>query len=170
MVETGWDCSFVSQTRNVQKHGGALAVMLASQDNANLTDYIVGDDGTGGGIRIPAVMITKEDGKKIIDWLGAASPSELAQVEIQADFMIDYYGNNEVNVELFYTSSDDYSMDFIRNMARYIEPMIEQVKFEPRAVTYQCRECEQSWKERNCLSDGRYCAMMHSSSLDITGE
>ena len=61
--------------------------------------------------------------------------------------MIDYFGNNEVNVELFYTSSDDYSMDFIRNMAPYIEPMIEQVKFVPRSVSYSCRQCEEEWKQ-----------------------
>ena len=72
-------------------------------------------------------------------------------------------------MEVFYTSSDDYSMDFIRNMARYIEPMVKQVKFEPRSVSYACRNCDSDWKRENCLSDGRYCAMLHSSSLDITG-
>lgn len=119
-----------------------MSLIISDVDNVNLTDTILGDDGTGGGIRIPALMMTKEDGNKIIEWLGRASPSELAQIELHADFMIDYFGNNEVNVELFYTSSDDYSMDFIRNMARYIEPMIEQVKFEPRSVSYSCRQCD----------------------------
>ncbi len=27
------------------------------------------DDGTGGGIRIPSMIISKADGNKILDWL-----------------------------------------------------------------------------------------------------
>lgn len=27
------------------------------------------DDGTGGGIRIPSMLISKTDGNKILDWL-----------------------------------------------------------------------------------------------------
>ncbi len=27
------------------------------------------DDGTGGGIRIPSMLIQKTDGNKILDWL-----------------------------------------------------------------------------------------------------
>jgi hypothetical protein len=69
LVKHNWDCSYVWQTRNVQKHGGAMALIISDRDNVNLTEAILGDDGTGGGIRIPAVMMTKEDGNIIIDWL-----------------------------------------------------------------------------------------------------
>jgi hypothetical protein len=35
------------------------------------------DDGTGGGIRIPSMLIGRTDGKKLIDWLKTASSKEL---------------------------------------------------------------------------------------------
>jgi hypothetical protein len=35
------------------------------------------DDGTGGGIRIPSMLISKEDGKKLIDFLKRSSAEEL---------------------------------------------------------------------------------------------
>lgn len=63
-----------------------MSLIISDVDNVNLTEAILGDDGTGGGIRIPALMMSKEDGSKIIDWLARASPSELASIELHADF------------------------------------------------------------------------------------
>ena len=41
--------------------------------------------------------------------------------------------------------------------------------FEPKFVTHQCRRCGSDYKTKNCVSDGRYCAMRHAYNLDITG-
>lgn len=35
------------------------------------------DDGTGGGIRMPAMLIGKTDGKKLIDFLKRQSEEEI---------------------------------------------------------------------------------------------
>jgi hypothetical protein len=42
------------------------------------------DDGTGGGIRIPSMLIGKTDGKKLIDYLKRASNEELEQTAVMA--------------------------------------------------------------------------------------
>jgi len=36
----------------------------------------MGDDGTGGGIRIPSMLISKPDGEKILDWFTKATEEE----------------------------------------------------------------------------------------------
>ena len=72
--------------------------------------------------------------------------------------------NNSVNIELFYTSSDDRSLDFIRNMAEYLEPIIQQITFEPKFVSWACPRCDSDFKRKNCISDGKYCAFSNAAS------
>lgn len=88
---------------------------------------------------------------------------------MQADFLIEYRTSNEVSLELWYTSSDDTSLDFIRNIAKFIEPLIQHVDLQPRFVTHACPACDAEYKRKNCLSDGKYCAMRHQASLHIDG-
>lgn len=37
----------------------------------------MGDDGTGAGLRIPAVMISKKDGMELINFMKSATDKEL---------------------------------------------------------------------------------------------
>ena len=48
MVERG-DCSFVTQARNIERAGGALALIIDSF-NEDISNLILSDDGTGAGI------------------------------------------------------------------------------------------------------------------------
>jgi len=59
MVESTPKCSFVTQTRNIERAGGALALIIDS-NNEDVTDVMLSDDGTGAGIRIPAMLINKK--------------------------------------------------------------------------------------------------------------
>jgi hypothetical protein len=58
LVEASKKCSFVTQTRNIARAGGALALII-DQDNEDVTDVILKDDGRGAGIQIPAMLINK---------------------------------------------------------------------------------------------------------------
>ena len=59
MVESTSKCSFVTQTRNIERQGGALALIIDSK-NENVTEVTLSDDGKGAGIRIPAMLINKK--------------------------------------------------------------------------------------------------------------
>ena len=48
--------------------GGALAIIVDPMEE-DIKDVILSDDGTGAGIRIPAMLINKEDGDKLKDFL-----------------------------------------------------------------------------------------------------
>ena len=63
MVDRG-NCTFVTKVRNVQRIGGALALVIDNTDE-NLDRVIMTDDGTGSDIFIPALMITKSDGDRL---------------------------------------------------------------------------------------------------------
>jgi hypothetical protein len=67
MVDSG-NCSYVTQVRNIEKMGAALAIIIDPMEE-DITDVILSDDGTGAGIRIPAMMINKYDGKVLKEYI-----------------------------------------------------------------------------------------------------
>ena len=56
--------------------GVAVAIIIDDADG-NIDDVIMADDGTGGGIRIPSMIISKTEGLKLIDFLKRASDQEI---------------------------------------------------------------------------------------------
>lgn len=52
------DCSFVEKVRFMEEAGAGLGIIV---DNAkeNITRIVMSDDGSGAGLRIPAVLISK---------------------------------------------------------------------------------------------------------------
>lgn len=64
LVERG-NCSFVKKVRNVEHAGGSMAVIIDNKKGEIVEKVIMVDDGTGSGIKIPSMLISKKDGKKI---------------------------------------------------------------------------------------------------------
>lgn len=65
-------CSFVKKVRNMENIGAAVAIIVDDNEE-DIDNIIMSDDGTGGGIRIPAMLIGRTDGKKLIDFLKNAN-------------------------------------------------------------------------------------------------
>jgi len=70
------------------------------------------DDGTGAGIRIPSVLVSKSDGQKLTDFMRTASQSELDQISVLIDFDMTR-PDNRVEYDLWYSSSNDLALDFL---------------------------------------------------------
>jgi len=62
----------VTKVRNIEKAGGSLAVIIDDSNN-NVRDIIMSDDGTGAGIRIPSMLISKKDGQILKNFLKTAT-------------------------------------------------------------------------------------------------
>lgn len=56
--------------------GVAVAIIIDDSEE-DIEGVIMSDDGTGGGIRIPSMLIGKTDGRKLIDFLKRASEEEI---------------------------------------------------------------------------------------------
>ncbi len=67
IVERG-NCSFVRKVRNIE-HAGGLAAVVVDKKMEDVEYVIMSDDGTGSGIRIPSMLIGKNDGNKLMSWL-----------------------------------------------------------------------------------------------------
>jgi hypothetical protein len=61
MIADRGSCSFVTKVRNMQNLGAAVAIVVDNSDE-DINEIVMSDDGTGAGIRIPSMLISKSDG------------------------------------------------------------------------------------------------------------
>jgi hypothetical protein len=75
IVERG-DCSFVKKVRNMENIGVAVGIIINDSDE-DINNIVLSDDGTGGGLRIPSMLIGKTEGKKLLDFIKRGSQIEI---------------------------------------------------------------------------------------------
>jgi len=68
MVADRGGCSFVKKVRSMENAGVAVAIVVDSTDE-DINSIVMSDDGSGAGIRIPSMLISKADGAKLVDFL-----------------------------------------------------------------------------------------------------
>lgn len=71
MADRG-DCTFVEKVRNIEEAGAGLAVIVDSKKE-DVSKIVMSDDGSGAGLRIPSMLISYEDGQKLIDFFKTAT-------------------------------------------------------------------------------------------------
>ena len=62
MVDRG-NCTFVTKVLNVQSINGEVA-LIVNNDDTDVNDIVMSDDGRGSSVFIPAILINREDGKR----------------------------------------------------------------------------------------------------------
>lgn len=148
------ECSFVTKVRNAERAGASLVVVIDSKME-NVTNVIMGDDGTGVGIRIPSMLIGKSDGQILKDFAeGKQSATLSAEFNVKAS-------EHQADIEFWYSSNNVRALDFLKEFDNYAHQLGTYVTFTPRFVTWACPMCESSFKKEECLSDGKYCAPNH---------
>jgi hypothetical protein len=66
----------VTKVRNIEEAGFSLGIVIDNTDE-EVKNIVMSDDGSGAGIRIPAMLISKDDGNKLVDFMESASETEL---------------------------------------------------------------------------------------------
>ena len=112
------ECSFVQKVRNMENIGVAVGIVI--DDHAETVENVLmSDDGTGGGIRIPSMLISNPDGKKLLQWYLDASISEKNQLVLMAEFVLATQADNKVQFDFWMTSSSNRALDFIEDFAKF---------------------------------------------------
>jgi hypothetical protein len=52
-------------------------------------------------------------------------------------------------------------MNFIKGLGELMKPVMDQIVFTPRYVTYSSEKNSVDFKNENCVSNGKYCATSH---------
>ena len=151
----------MTKVRNIEKAGGSLAVIIDSSDHMDISDIIMSDDGSGAGIRIPSMMISKQDGKILKDFLLNSPPELVQEASLSAEFILKHM-EKFVYWSVWYTSVNDKALDFIKYFKEYADQFEPgELLFRPRIVTWACPSCDADYKAKECFSNGKYCAMNH---------
>ncbi len=97
------------------------------------------------------------------DFLANASDEEKEQAVLIAEFIMEN-PDNRVEYDFYFSSSDDRALDFIRDFEDYHLQFGDKVLFTPRYVSWSCQGCDDAFKRKHCISDGRYCALGYQQS------
>ena len=141
---------------------GVAVGIIVDDFEEDIDNVIMSDDGTGGGIRIPSMLIGKTDGKKLIDFLKRASDEEIEQTAIMAQFVMEK-PDDRVEYDLWFTSSNDRALDFVSDFKETDEKFGDKALMTPRYVFWKCTFCEEEYLQNDCFAGGRYCAVEPSN-------
>jgi hypothetical protein len=127
----------------------------------NVDKMIMGDDGTGAGIRIPAMLIGKSSGKILKDFAVTSD----TEATLMAEFSM-ANPHNYSEVEMWYSSNNVEALDFIKEFDKYRHELGSYMYFKPKVVTYTCPGCDKETLENECFGAGKYCAYNHNKGKD----
>lgn len=162
MIADRGNCTFVEKVRHMEAAGVAVAIIVDNEVES-VNSIIMSDDGSGAGIRIPSLLISKKDGEKLLNFLKTANASELQQISMVADFNIKR-PDNRVEYDIWYSSSNDVALDFFVNFNSVDERLGDKVLMTPRFVFWVCETCDDEYLDEHCYGGGRYCATEYSNA------
>ena len=161
-------CSYTTKVRNIEEAGGHVAIIINDKDE-KVEDMFLADDGHEGEISIPAILISKADGEKIINYylLHKDDKKEINKIRFEIKFDIENK-NNTVNFDIWYTPDIENVYTFLKDFQKYYDLLENYAKMSVHFVTYphfQYDENSKSPKE-DCLGSGKYC--IRPGKLGIT--
>lgn len=162
------DCSFVQKIRTMENIGIAVGIVV-DDSNENIDQVLMSDDGTGGGIRIPSMLISKSDGDKLINWMNNAGPEDYQQLVVLCTFEMPYNEDDKVRYDFWYTSSSDRALDFLEDFHQMEDKLHGLAEFEPHFVFWECPDCDASFIQNDCFGGGSYCAL-EPGNMAIKGQ
>ena len=112
------------------------------------------DDKSGISINIPSFLISQKDGEILKEALNKNPKEVYLQGEIEM-----VHPDNRVEYELWYSSVMDLDPNNIFDLGQHMMIFKDDTYFTPRIMTYSCETCESDFKQRECLSDGKFCVL-----------
>lgn len=107
------DCTFVEKVRNIEEAGAGLAIIVDNKKE-EISKIVMSDDGSGAGLRIPSMLVSYEDGQKLIDFMKTSTKRVRDQISIVVEFKMQR-PDNRVEYDIWYSSNNDLVLDFIQD-------------------------------------------------------
>lgn len=153
------NCSFTQKARNVEHAGGRLAIIIDDKISENPEDVIMVDDGSGNGIMIPSILISKVNGDYILKEMEDDRGTHNGTlVQLYASFDMSH-PDNRVEWDFWYSSANDKALNFLKDYYELHVKLGDKALFTPHYAFFACIECDKITKERDCFGNGKYCAL-----------
>jgi hypothetical protein len=171
MIRRG-HCPFTKLV-HVARKKGAHAVIIVDREDSELTAkdmhrVILADDGSGEDIDIPSIVISKEDGARLID----TAKQEPVVVELNWDVP----QADVVSMDLWMSSASKRSMQFAKDFSERRKTLNEVLAFQPHYNVISLPPATagasvSDFASRNCVdSAGLYCAEAPELDGHISGK
>jgi len=153
------NCSFVRKVKNVEKTG-AKAAIIVNNVLGDISDFMMMDDGTGSDIMIPAVMISREDGRIIQQFFkdNVNNTHLISKVHVSIDF--EMLARRKARIDLFYTSTNFKIYELLNDFSYYQNNFEHKDLIFPHLVTFPhyFYNPNETKNYDNCLCYGKFCA------------
>ena len=133
------DCTFVEKVRNIEEAGAGLA-MIVDNKKEDVSKIVMSDDGSGAGLRIPSMLISYEDGQKLIDFMKSSDKKTKDQISVVVEFKMQR-PDNRVEYDIWYSSNNDLVLDFIQDFHEVDRKLGDKVFMTPHFVYWECMNC-----------------------------
>jgi hypothetical protein len=150
-------CAFVVKVRHAEDIGARLVLIVNNQDS-DIQSIIMTDNGLGGNLKIPAYLISKEDGQTLKDFLD--NPDYENHINMAVTFEI-RKSTEKVKAWIYTSPTSPVGRQLMSELGPYIEKFsVRNLEFNHHFVLWYCPECAATGYNRDnkdCISGGRYC-------------
>ena len=159
-------CSVIQKARNAQNAGASMLLLINNNDK-DIKDIILDDDGSGNDIKIPIGLISLANGRIMQNYI-ENNPNSRIMVEINFQKKIP---KKKIDVKLFFSSSELRGYQLINNITKILKKFSD-VDFIPIYVTHQSPsyDPENPKRELNCVSKGKYCYFPKETTIVQDGQ
>jgi hypothetical protein len=159
-------CAFVVKVRHAEDIGARL-VLIANNVDSDISSIIMTDNGLGGNLKIPALLISQEDAQIIKDFLREKQHTTLS-ISFEMKQAV-----NRVKFDFFTSPTIEECRTFLFDFSAAGSKMkVKDVDFYPHYLLWTCPSCAGSSYQidhEHCVSGGRYCSLDPDGNGDRTG-
>lgn len=158
MVKKG-TCSVTQKVRNIEEAGGHVAIIIDDKEE-EVQDSFLADDGQSGDISIPAILISKTDGNKLISYYESHknNKADIKNIKFEIKFDLEKT-DNTVKYDIWYTPDQENVYTFLKDFQRYQKALGDAAILGVHFVTYPhfLYDPNSNNPKDDCLGSGLYC-------------
>ena len=133
-------CHFVTKTHYAQLIGAKLVLIMDNREK-NEEKILMVYNGFGSDISIPTIMISKEDGRNIYQYLESNKNNEKDPIVLSFHFEMPN-PDDTVEYEFWMTSMNVKSFEFLKSFQPFQKMFRGNTTFTPHYALFFCRECK----------------------------
>jgi len=150
-------CSATEKVRNIEEAGGHAAIII-NDKNEPPEKMFLADDGHGGDISIPAVLISLSDGQKLIEYYSTHLHDKSNRIRLEIYFAVEK-SDNTVKYDIWFTPDQINVYTFLKDFERYQKLLGDYATLGVHYITYPyfSYNPNSNTPVDDCLGSGLYC-------------
>ena len=163
-------CTLVEKIHNIEEAGGHLAIIIGEESDTNIENRFLADEVANSDVSIPAILISRTNGQKLIDYYETYKNNKTAIKNIRLELKFDDIEKkvNIVKYDVWYTPDQEKIYSFFKNFKKYHAALGDKVVLSIHSFTYPHFNYDVSsyLAQEHCLSSGAYCYWPTNSYIE----